>query len=112
MAVIKRGAKERRAFAKGYNVVECEEEVNEEPPCRELYNTWMNGCDRYNKYLYQLKPVHFVKGWKLSFFQFFLRMCITNAQVMHSELNPEYYHSLAEFAKALIVPLLNTQNDK
>jgi len=45
MAGIKRGAKERRAFAKGYNVVECEEEVNEEPPCRELYNTWMNGRD-------------------------------------------------------------------
>jgi len=111
VAVMKRGRKERSAFGHGYEVLETNEVVNEEPPCRQLYKTWMNGCDRYNKYLYQLKPVHFVKGWKQSYFQLFLRMCITNSWVMHSELNSECYHSLIEFAKALIIPLVNIHQE-
>ena len=73
LAVLKRGTKEKRSFGCGYKIIPTDkEEVQEEPPCRELYNTLMNGCDgRYNNkylYYYQLKPLHFVKGWKQNIF--------------------------------------------
>jgi len=38
LAVLKRGNREHRAFGQGYQVIPRDKEVQEEPPCREVYN--------------------------------------------------------------------------
>lgn len=82
---MKKGKREHRAFARGYEVKESTEKLTIEPPMRDLYCEWMNGCDRYNRKFYEVRGPA-VRGWKCKFVTCFLIMCLINSHVLYSSM--------------------------